>query len=147
MSVVVYDGKALAADCMAVTGGVKSHASKIRRLNNGDVVAWVGMQSYGEILAQWYERGADPEEWPAFQRGEDWAFLIIGTKGKAYYYESEPLQMAVESEYWAWGSGMEIALGALFAGANARTAVQACCRHSATCGGGVELFYLDHEAE
>jgi len=95
MSVVVYDGKMLAADSMGITGNVKSRNSKIRRLDDGTILAWVGTYVYGELIAQWYENGAHEEDWPSFQQGENWAYLIVADSRGVYYYESEPLCVRV----------------------------------------------------
>lgn len=144
MSVVAYDGRVLAADRIGICGDVKTHNSpKIVRLHTGAVVAWTGTHIYGRIMADWYARGAVAEDWPSFQRTDEWVCLVVYDKGSCFFYETEPLVVPVESPYWAWGSGQEVALGVLYAGGGAEMAVQAACDHCLTCGGGVDSFLLE----
>ena len=138
MSVVAWDGRTLAADRALSCGDTVTEGKKILRLDDGTVLAWVGVQQHGLVLAQWYQNGAKPEEWPEFQGEDSFTQLIVGLPGKGVvFFESTPVPQEVHSRYAAWGSGSDLALGALFTGAASITAVRAAIRHSSSCGFGV----------
>lgn len=140
MSVVVWDGKTLAADKQGTCGDLMKKTTKIKRAESGDLLAWVGTSEYGLVLAQWYENGCKPEDWPEFQKSDEWSRLIVVHKGKAYEYETTPTRQPVETVPMAWGSGSDFALGALAMGADAAEAVRVASKYSVSCGFGVDAF-------
>ena len=141
MTVVVWDGKIIAADKQASQGDLKSLTTKIRRSGGGDILAWTGACENGMALADWYERGADSKEWPVFQKdAESWCRLIVASGGKVFTYEQLPVKQFVEEPFAAWGSGRDYALGALAMGANAVKAVKVASEFSTSCGLGVDSF-------
>ncbi len=77
MSVIVWDGRTLAADKQATNSGLRRTTSKMRRLSDGTVLAWSGDEGVGRILAAWYEAGADTRNWPACQDKDHWTLLVI----------------------------------------------------------------------
>lgn len=141
MSVVVWDGTSLAADRQSIINDMRSTASKICRLP-GALGAWVGTHSQGLLLIDWYRDGADPAQWPAFQKDkEEWTRLIIvNNKGLVWEYECEPVKILLEDPYMAWGSGAQYAMGALAMGASAKQAVEIANRFCVTCGVGVDVM-------
>lgn len=142
MSVVVWDGKTLAADKQGTICDMKVKTTKIKRLPGGEILAWVGTQENGLALANWFVNGCKPEEWPECQKGDDWTRLIVVIKGKAYEYEQLPIRQCVEGTPHAWGSGRDYAIGALAMGATAAEAVKVASRFSTTCGLGVDAFVV-----
>lgn len=149
MSVIAWDGTFLAADTGAVNGDLMSRACKIRlHDSNGaplspghpTVLACTGDLGPGLLLMDWYERGANPDDWPKFQGTEDWARLVVASNGKCWTYEKYPVALPVRTSYAAFGSGRDFAMGAMWGGANARGAVEAAITWCTTCGGGVECF-------
>jgi len=139
MSIVVWDGKVLAADMMATNAGLKFKVSKMRHLQDGTVLAWVGNQDQGLFLADWYENGKDVDKWPAFQSTPEWTRLIVAKDGVCWYYDTLPVAQYVYGDFAAFGSGRDFAYGAKFAGANAIDCVNAAIEHSDSCGFGVEV--------
>lgn len=140
MSVVAFDGITIAADRQCSAGDLILRTTKIRRLSSGDVLAWTGTLENGLTLADWYEKGADPKLWPTFQASDSWCRLILVSKGRAYSYEQLPVKQLVEDRFAAWGSGRDLAMGALAMGATAVEAVKVASRLSSSCGLGVESF-------
>lgn len=140
MSVVAWDGRYLAADMQATVAEMRVSISKIRRIKSGEVVAWTGAHEHGLRLMQWYVDGADPLQWPEFQRGEHWTRLIVAGPDGVKHYEQEPVAQEVHNPFMAWGSGRDFAMGAMAAGANAEAAVCCANRFNIHCGCGVELF-------
>lgn len=155
MSVVVWDGKTLAADCMAVNFGLKMKISKIKKLPESGViyhcvppsslVAWTGQQDQALELLHWYELGQDREKYPSFQSTENWTrFIVIKRGGKTikhFVFEQTPFPI-VGDDKMAWGSGRDYALGAMELGADAVKAVEVASKFSDSCGFGVEAFEL-----
>lgn len=140
MSVIAWDGKTLAVDRQLTCADIRLTGTKCRKLANGEVVAWTGGIEYGMILARWYEQGADPLKWPAFQRTDEWSRLIVCQPSQVVEFEKEPEPQLVEEPFCAWGSGRDFAMGAMAMGATARRAVEVACRFNIHCGMGVDVF-------
>lgn len=140
MSVIAWDGKYLAADKQSTCGNVRGVTTKIRRLDNGDIVGWTGKLEHGLLLSEWYANGARRDEWPEFQSEEDWCRLIVSNPAGVFEYEQKPVAQRVEDSFMAWGDGRSIALGALAMGASAAQAVEIANRFSIYCGCGVDVM-------
>lgn len=126
MTTIVYRAGLMAADSRAYQGdkwpiGFKQ---KIKRLADGRLA---GVSSstpgLGELVLAWVEAGMDTEKTPDV--GNDWFdCLIVDPEGQGYFARSNfffagPLQ----AEWFAVGSGAEVAKGALLMGATAEEAV------------------------
>lgn len=142
MTCVAWDGKTLAADKRATCSGMASTTTKIRRsARDGALLGWTGNQDAGELLAEWYEAGADKTKWPEFQKDkEDWCRLIVVNGDGAWYYETKPVAVRVEDPFMAWGSGRDFALAALHLGKTAREAVEVACIFDTGCGNGIDTL-------
>jgi ATP-dependent protease HslVU (ClpYQ) peptidase subunit len=145
VTTIAWDGHALAADKLATSsGGVASTVTKIRRLKNGTLLAWSGPVENGLMVADWYERGAKPGDWPECQKKDDYAILVVVQPvGKVLEYETLPVAQAVEDGRMAWGSGRLAALGAMAMGAEASKAVQTASEFDVYSGLGVDTLRLD----
>lgn len=140
LSCVAWDGKAIAADKQATGSGLRHKTTKLRRIGTGEVLAWTGDQDSAEMVAHWYERGADPEKWPECQRDkESWARLIVATTAGVKVFERQPIATAVENEFMAWGSGRDYAMGAMARGATAQEAVEIAMKFDNGCGLGIDV--------
>lgn len=140
MSVIAWDGKTLAADRQGTNNGMRTTSTKIKKLSCGAIVAWTGEAECGLELAQWWENGADPGKWPAYQSTDDWTRLIVAHKGRVVIFEKRPVPQVVEDPFDAWGSGRDFAIGALAMGADARAAVRVAIQFATGCGMGVDSF-------
>jgi hypothetical protein len=151
MSVIVWDGKTLAADKQGTNCEMRFTECKmaVKFTEHGLVAcAWTGTASYGRELAQWYFDGAVKEKWPEFQKDkDDWCRLIVADADGCQFYEMTPFPMIVHDPYMAWGSGRDFAMGALAMGADAITAVEVACKFSTGCGYGVESHDMTHKAQ
>lgn len=150
MSVVVWDGKTLAADRQGTNGDMRLTEPKmaVQVSEFGDVVcAWTGISAYGKQLAQWYYNGAHKDDWPEFQKDKDnWCRLIVANSDGCIFYEVTPYPLVVHDPYMAWGAGRDFAMGALSMGADARKAVEVASKFSTVCGGGVDAYDLGARA-
>lgn len=144
MSVIVWDGKTLAADRQVTYGQVKLEGSKIKRLADGTLLGWTGDEDTGMAMVIWYEKGADVEKLPPSQTKEDWSRLIvIYPNGRAFQYQQWGIATEIVSRPFAFGAGQDFALGALAMGADARKAVEIANQYSIGCGFGVEAYDLE----
>lgn len=145
MSIVAWDGKSIAADKMTVSCDMRSTTTKLVIVdgqNGGLFLAWVGESGGGLALLDWYQKGRNPDQWPAAQRTADWTRLIVADKNGVVFYEREPFAQSVEEPFMAWGSGRDFAMGAMAMGASAKEAVEVASRFSTTCGNGVDWYDL-----
>lgn len=141
MSVVAWDGRTLAADKQSVAASKLSTCTKIRKIKNGEVLAWTGDMDKGLLLAKWYEDGANPEQWPEFQKDKErWCRLIVAFRGNVKIYEQQPVSMRFEDAFSAWGAGQDFAIGAMAMGADAKKAVEITNEFSESCGKGVDAY-------
>jgi hypothetical protein len=137
MSIIVWDGKSIAADKQATNNGFRHTTTKLRR-SLGLVLAYTGDQDSAEAMVHWFEMGADVEKYPAFQNDEKrWARLIIVSEHNVIVYERTPHPLNIEDAFMAWGAGRDYAIGALACGKSAREAVEITCRFDISCGMGV----------
>lgn len=147
MTVIVWDGKTVAADRRGCINDAAMTMTKVWLITDGAVVATTGDAGFGMALVQWWTEGADPAKWPAFQSTDDWAKLIVFQPNyPPMCYERQPVPFPVEDQFMAWGSGREFALGALAMGATARQAVEVACRFNVYCGNVVDEFSVEFDA-
>jgi hypothetical protein len=138
MSVVVWDGKTLAADRQGDSGGTAFTIKKLFKLKGGEIVAFVGAYCNGLMVLEWYEAGAKKEEWPDCQKTDDWVTFIVASDKECFYYQRSPTPISVMDKFRAWGSGEDIALGAMEMGANAIKAVAVASKYDSLCGRGCD---------
>lgn len=140
MTTIAWDGKTIAADKAFTNGNARGITTKMRRLPNGDILAWTGDQDSALMVVQWYEQGADPVKWPECQKDkEGWARLIVAHKGRIYYYGRQPVWTEVEGEFEAWGAGADFAKAALHCGKSAKEAVEIASLYDVGTGCGVTV--------
>jgi ATP-dependent protease HslVU (ClpYQ) peptidase subunit len=147
MTVIVWDGKTLAADKQATNSGLKMTVTKIKRINE-DLFGVTGDFDLAQSTLKWFADGADPEKFPKHQETDDkWVGLVRITPDKRILkYERSPFPMDyTQMGKMAWGSGRDYALAAMAMGADAVKAVEVACQFESTCGLGVD--FLTHEGE
>lgn len=131
----------MAADSLAVderTGVIHAPTVKMWRVGGG-LVGMAGNIHQMEPFIYWLRDGADPDDFP----GGEWDAIVVNPRGRISLYTGygrEPVP--AEVLYTAIGSGAPLALGALYAGADARTAVKAAIAHSTGSKGPVRVLRL-----
>lgn len=154
MTVVAFDGRYLVADMQATSMGLAYAISKLRKMHdstgNPCYVAVCGGLDESEVLFNWYRarhmngqlvdhpfmlKESVPSVIVAFRKvGDNW-------QATYYYNSNEGVAMGPGSP-WAWGSGREVAIGALATCGNAIAAVKAAILHTDSCGMGYEGYDL-----
>lgn len=133
MTVIATDGKTMASDGRSTDRGrmvCSESAEKIRRLPDGRIVGMAGTPYDLGVFCEWLEKGG---EFPEFDK-DYFDPLVLETDGRVYSYNhrgrrhEDMLPAAV-------GSGTDLALGAMEAGASPREAVEIACKRQSDCGG------------
>ncbi len=148
MSIIVWDGKTLAADKRATQNGLAFTVTKIHKIN-GNLVGVTGDYPSATMVLDWYKNGADATKWPKCQEDKDrWASLAVITPArKIFKYEQEPISFEIEENYFAFGCGRDFAISALEMGADAEAAVRVTCKYDVYCGNGVDILRLDEDSK
>lgn len=146
MTVIAWDGLKLAADRMAVCGGTKRSVRKLY-VRDGLVFAWSGELGRLQELMDWHVKGCDPATYP--NKGDkEWSRLCVFNPKARTIEVFEDSHIPLPFDWcvpWAWGSGMDYALGAMHAGKCASDAVRAACYYSDSCGLGIDSINLSRK--
>lgn len=143
MTVIAIRDGVLAVDSLISGGGVNhGRAAKwaaIPDLFGGGFAAASGDLARGlEGLRDLAARGE--VFWPRDDTGV--AILHLKADGSVWLFELGQW-ITYDAPFYAAGSGEQIALGAMAAGATAEEAVNIACEYSQTCGGAVHVLRLD----
>lgn len=141
MTIIVWTPQAMAADSLACRGDTKMFLRKMHRVGN-EVIAAAGTSDYAEAMFSWYRSGARIEDFPKYQEKEDYSILVVGTARRVVHYDRTPYPVELRMPFAAFGSGREVALGALEMGADAYKAALVACKWAAGCGGAIDLEAL-----
>jgi ATP-dependent HslUV protease subunit HslV len=95
--------------------------------------------SINELIV-WAESGMDFENYP--DDAKDLSAILIDPKGKVYLMDEEYKPFSIKNKFHADGSGGDLAIGAMEAGATAEQAVKIAIKHDAGCGGKVQKVEL-----
>jgi hypothetical protein len=88
-----------------------------------------GSTGVASALCDWFrDHDGNVDEMPDKLSNESFTLLAVNPDGVARYFGEEWCWKAVEAPFYALGSGMEYALGALYQGASAIEAVQIACK-------------------
>lgn len=151
MTTIAFKRGILAGDTK-ITGCGNSHwgnIAKIKRVDN-----WL-IGACGAVDAMhWFLKMFDPKyieqrntvmgnPHSGVLKDDDLEALIISPNGKVFHVEEKLLFTPLKKqEYFAIGSGEQVALGAMCAGATAIEAVKAALRHDGSTGGRVQFLKL-----
>lgn len=143
MTVIVWDGKTLAADRLAVCGTLKREMTKIHR--HGDLIfGGAGVRTTLEAMRAWVMGGCIIEKFPTIPKTEDGqscqSFWVINKNGTVVKFEDSPYPLKYNDPVFAEGTGRDFAYGAMSMGATAVQAVEIACKHDIYCGGGVDFL-------
>ena len=125
MTTIAYRDGVLAADSASCAGGTWSGSTrKIGRAPDGSIAALSGTVVDCHAVLRWVEHGMDERKRPVEQ---DVAGLLITADGTVYLVEGNAPPAPITAPFYAAGSGRQIALGAMAAGASAQRAVEIAC--------------------
>lgn len=143
MTVIAWDGRTLAADKRAVSGGgISRTCTKIER--HGDcLIAITGDWDTGAEMREWFKAGAQPDKFPPKAR-EDKSTLIVIDSDSIRTWAVGPYPLHIEAERCCWGSGRDYAEAALYLGHDAQRAVEVACVFQTDCGNGIDCLTLEN---
>ena len=124
---------------MVTYNGTISSCTKLFRVGPNTVVAVCGWARHIAPLIEWV-RAKFPDGHPAIDIVEDMehgSMLIVADEDGCRQYSSRYPRW-IEDPYDAWGSGMDFALGAMHAGADARRAIEIATELDTGTGRGID---------
>jgi hypothetical protein len=145
VTVVVWDGRTLAADRMASSNYIKvSAVTKIAAIN-GCLVGTSGNSSFAEEWRRWFARGGRPEEFTDLMRDQDefTNALVITPAREILLYQRGPYPVLHHNDKHAIGSGAEVALAVMHMGGDARKAVEVASAICVGVGNGLDTLTLE----
>lgn len=134
MTTIACNKDVMAADSQATASNRSSKVIKIFRVN-GDIIGYSGTAEDGLIFAEWYKNKTSPPELDS-----DFGALVLTGDGTIYEYGSKLMKMEVLEDFYAIGSGSDIAMGAMSAGADPKQAVKIAARFDVYTGEPVKTF-------
>lgn len=146
MTTIAYRNGVLAADSACGRGGTHMGAvSKIIRRDDGAMAAIVGTAALQGPFFKWFVAGEDGERptVPDPDNNNVATALVFRPDGSCEVYECGGWYTLDPTPYYAVGSGRDVALGAMFAGADPEVAVRAAIVHDSGTGGDVTVLRHD----
>lgn len=138
MTTIATDGKCIVSDGRGARRGVIvcDELIKIDRLDDGRLIGIVGtLDDFGRGL-EWFNKGGNK---PTLD--EETSFLVVGLDGVFIYDSKLHPQPAISPT--AIGSGFEIAIGAMDAGASPHEAIMIASRRDPYTGGSIRSLLLE----
>lgn len=149
MTVIVWDGKTLAADREAGTQYIKcTRTTKIQRLADGRLMGLAGDAALARELAEWVKAGAEPSAFPAEcrpGRANSARAMVITVSGQVLVYEAGPYPIHFGDGKHAIGAGTDAAFAVMALGHDAETAVRIASEVCNGCGGGCDALVLENQ--
>jgi len=141
MTTIAWDGRTLAGDTYGTLGPtIMRVVPKIRRLSNGGLIGASGTFTISAQWMKWMEHGGDRPT--IIADGDHIAGIEIKPNGEIWHHERNG-SFQIAGNHHAIGSGSGFALGALFMGADAKTAVAAAAQYDPYTGGEITLLELN----
>jgi ATP-dependent protease HslVU (ClpYQ) peptidase subunit len=141
VTIVAYRSGVMASDS-ATSSDCLNLASmrKITRTPNGTLVGAAGSAYYIHMFLEWAEKGFNPKKKPPAP--DDFTGFIVHPDERAFFIESDLVFYPVSAPFFSLGSGADVALGAMAAGATAIKAVQIAIDYCHACKGPIQVFHL-----
>jgi ATP-dependent protease HslVU (ClpYQ) peptidase subunit len=143
MTTIAYRNGILAADSLITAGNriaTSVSATKIIRLSDGRLLGHCGQMRHMKPLVAFLEGRS--ERYPDMEK--DATAIVVHVEGRVeLHYGRHPDEaLEEEAEFFAIGSGAELALGAMAVGVSAIEAVRAAIRFDTGSGGEVKHLEL-----
>lgn len=139
MTTIATDGKTMAADGLVTSNGTAwgSGLAKIAKLKDGRIAGASGSAYNIGPFISWLENAGD---WPKME--DNFEGLVLLPDGSVQSYDEHGRSLTEEVPVSS-GSGREIALGAMLAGASPKKAVEIAAQRDIATGGKVIEIALD----
>lgn len=141
MTIIAVSWTHIAADGMKLWGNEIRGLNHKKIIQRGDVIyAFAGLAPMQDPMIAWHQAGGNPEKLPKlFDDESSWTLLVIDPQGLRKYSSTCPYPEEFDAPF-AIGAGLDMALGAMYAGASAQQAVEIVNAHCNTSGGEVQVM-------
>lgn len=141
MTTIATDGKSMAGDGVRLHFDtiITTNARKVCRMQDGRIVGTAGDVAFGLAMVEWL--GSD-EAKPDLPSGSEGTILILHPGGSASVIDKHGKEIPVMLPC-AIGSGADIALGAMLAGASPAEALEIAISRDTGSGGTITVEALD----
>lgn len=142
MTIVCIKDGIIASDSLVSQGDIKlGEGQKIFNLDDY-IVGIAGTYSQALLFVQWLADGK-PEKLPDIEGEKNFDCLVYSKVDKrVYFFTNGFTGDYIKSKNYAIGCGMDLALGAMEAGATAEQAVAIAIKRSTNCGGKIQSIKL-----
>lgn len=140
MTTIAYKDGVLAVDKQATDGLVKYKCRKVI-VQGGHAFAIAGCLGVGMATVAWITEGTESE--CPLMANEDESATVIQLEtatGRCWAWEYPGVPIEVKDRISAWGSGAQVAIGAMAAGATPPEAVKIAAEWTIGTGFGVETY-------
>ena len=146
MTTIAFDGGIIAADSRAVSGGLISNDRVEKIIVKGEVVfAIAGTFCMFRPLINWFVAGGDIATVPTGgSEDNDCTSFIAYSGGRCLQYNPKLPYPDIIHPPFAWGTGREVALGAMLAGKSAVEAVKIAATLDPGTGGAIRFVNLSN---
>lgn len=145
MSVIVFDGRYLAADRRCVSDGVTQTVAKIGELEKprGCFNAWgvTGDFAFGMAIREWWLARRKNDDFPKPYK-DAYARFFVFAPGLVREFAAQPNHVDIKTNAFAAGSGRDFALMALHLGKSVKEAVKLTSELTIDCGNGVDAIVV-----
>ena len=139
MTTVAYDGKEMAADSQATSENIKTYTTKIFKGPNY-ILGFSGPIDEGYVFKAILEEEMKNKD---AKLSKGFTALVWWDSGEIEEYYNSMVPVPVIDKYAALGSGMSIALAAMYSGKTAREAVEIAKKLDVYTGGKVISYSWD----
>jgi 20S proteasome alpha/beta subunit len=143
MTTIAYRWGIIAADTRAmVAGSITGSVVKVVKRDDGALAGAAGGAAYCGPFLRWFLDGeqGDPPEAKEGEHSYDRGLIFrCDPDGNIDIFEP-PGKFTLQAEYYAAGSGMDMALGAMWAGKGPEDAVRAAIAHDPNSGGEITVL-------
>ena len=139
MTIIVWDGKTLAADRMADDNGQRRTMTKIKR-HKDVLLAGTGTAAACGAVMNWFMNGARIDDFPVLPAEQSCDLWVINKSGAIGKFESCAYPVRFEDAMFACGDGAPYAYGVFEMGGTAVDAVKAAIKHCTSCGGSIDTL-------
>lgn len=136
MTTIAANREMMACDSQCQSGNLCSAVDKMFRLPNGALIGAAGELEICMLFVDWYKNGCDetPGMWDT---SASFSGLVLTPKGKLIEFGPRLVPQVIKEKFHAVGSGCELAIGAMEAGADPIQAVKIACKRDSGTGGRV----------
>lgn len=112
----------MASDSLCVDNGTRSRGDKIFEVR-GDLLGVAGDYNQAKVFVAWYrdKRKRKPDV------KADIEILVLTKKGELVLWTSELIPDVLKADFWAIGTGRDVALGIMHDGGTPERAVEIAC--------------------